>query len=67
MKTKFVALAAAALISIFGAAGCADQLRDEAEQRALDEVERQVEKGRTEAEQQVEEQLQEARKQAEEQ
>lgn len=77
MKTKFVALVAAGLVSIFGAAACADQLRDEAEQRAREEVERQVEegrqrveeeieKGRTEAEQRVEEQLQEARQQAEE-
>ena len=77
MKTKFVVLVAAALVSIFGAAACADQLRDEAEQRAREEVERQVEKGRqqveeqiekgrTEAEQRVAEELQKARQQAEE-
>lgn len=53
MKRRFAALFAAALLSAFGAAACADQLRQEAEQRAREEIDKQVEKGRQELEKQV--------------
>jgi F0F1-type ATP synthase membrane subunit b/b' len=72
MKRRFAALFAAALISMVGVAGCADRLREDAEQRAREEIDRQIDKGRKEVEKQVdkarteaEQQLQEGRRQAE--
>jgi vacuolar-type H+-ATPase subunit H len=66
MKKRFAALFATALISMFGAAACADQLQQEAEQRAREEVDKQVEKGRQEVEKQVEKGRTEAEKQIQE-
>ena len=54
MKKRFAALFMAALISMFGAAACADRLQQEAEQRARDEIDKQIEKGRQEVEKLVE-------------
>jgi vacuolar-type H+-ATPase subunit H len=72
MKRRFAALFAAALISMFGVVACADQLQQEAEQRAREEIDKQVDKGRQEVEKQVqkgrteaEKKLQEGRQQVE--
>lgn len=72
MKRRFAALFAAALISMFGVVACADRLQEDVEQRAREEIDKQVDKGRQEVEKQVEkarteaeQQLQEGRKQAE--
>lgn len=72
MKRRFAALFAAALISVFGAVGCAERLQEDAERRTREEIDRQIDKGRKEVEKQVdkarteaEKQIQEGRKQVE--
>lgn len=72
MKRRFAALFAAALISMFGVVACADRVQEELEQRAREEIDKQVDKGRQEVEKQVEkarteaeQQIQEGRKQVE--
>jgi F0F1-type ATP synthase membrane subunit b/b' len=66
MKRRFAALFAAAFVSMFGAVACADRLQEDVEQRAREEVDRQIDKGRQEVEKQVDKARTEAEKQVQE-
>ena len=72
MKSRFAALFAAAVLAMFGVAGCADRLQEDVEREARKEIDRQIDKGRKEVDKQVdkarteaEQQLQEGRRQVE--